>query len=242
MTSLWFIVPAYGRVELTRVCLRQLRRTCDQLDDHAIDANAVIVANDENLDTARELGFATYEQENHPLGRKWNDGYDVAGRYGDADFFVPLGSDDWVDAGFLAADLPLDDEVRCSRLSSVVSEDGRHLARLRIPYDIGDGVRIIPRALLKPLHFRPAVEHQPRAIDTSIMERMQRTTRALRLVYHDTDALQIVDFKSREQLNSYERCLVYSDGQVTDPWETLTDRYPAEAIREMQAVYGLVPA
>lgn len=241
MKSLWFIVPAHGRAELTRVCLRQLRRTCDQLADHGLHASAVVVADDENLETARELDFATYEQQNQPLGRKWNDGYELAGRYGQADYFVPLGSDDWVDPGFIADTLPAANEIRCSRQSAVVSEDGARLARLTIPYDIGDGVRVIPRALLEPLRFRPAAEHKPRAIDTSIMERIRQVA-AHRLVYHDRDALQIVDFKSSEQLNSYERCLVFRRGDEVDPWEALAGRYPLEAIQEMQHVYGLVAA
>lgn len=236
MTRLWFIVPAHGRAELTQVCLRQLRRTCLDLDQFGIDAQAVVVADDENLETARDLGFATCEQVNTPLGRKWNDGYEVAADYGQADYFVPLGSDDWVEASFIAGRLPDDHEIRCSRLSSVVSEDGQHLARLRIPYDIGDGVRIIPRALLEPLRFRPAAEHKPRAIDTSIMERLHPA----RLVYHDTDALQIVDWKSREQLNSYQRCLVFKQGEEQDPWGALAGRYPVEALEEMRAVYRLV--
>ena len=30
MSSLWFVVPAHGRLELAAICLRQLRRTCDR--------------------------------------------------------------------------------------------------------------------------------------------------------------------------------------------------------------------
>jgi hypothetical protein len=236
MTTLWFIVPAHGRVTLTRVCLRQLARTCEELGEHGIRASAVIVADDENLETARELDFGWVERANAPLGRKWNDGYEFACRIGEADFCVPLGSDDWVDADFIAGFLPADDEIRCSLLSSVVSEDGRKLARLRIRYAIGDGVRVIPRALLEPLGFRPAVEHQPRAIDTSVMQQIERHSR-LRLVYHDVDALQIVDFKSREQLNSYDACLVFREGEEIDPWPALAERYPVEAIEEMRALH-----
>ena len=53
--SLWFCVPAHGRYELTRICLEQLRRTCDALP---YEATAVVIADDENLHTAYELGFA----------------------------------------------------------------------------------------------------------------------------------------------------------------------------------------
>src|SRR5574337_507751 len=237
MTTLWFVVPAHGRVELTRVCLRQLARTCDEISEHGFRATAVIVACDENLETAGEAGFATVEQSNAQLGRRWNDGYELACRYGEADFVVPLGSDDWVDAEFVAGPMPDENEIRCTRLSSVVSEDGHRLARLRIPYAIGDGVRVIPRALLERVNFRPAEETRRRAIDTSVMQRLERVGQRPRIVYHDVDALQIVDWKSAEQLNSYERCLVYRNGPEVDPFDALEGRYPAEALEEMRAFH-----
>lgn len=53
MSSLWFIVPAHGRAQLARICLGQLRRTCDALNAEGIAATAVVIADDENLDTAR---------------------------------------------------------------------------------------------------------------------------------------------------------------------------------------------
>src|SRR5574337_1235899 len=210
MTTLWFVVPAHGRVELTRVCLRQLARTCDEISEHGFRATAVIVACDENLETAGEAGFATVEQSNAQLGRRWNDGYELACRYGEADFVVPLGSDDWVDAEFVAGPMP---------------------------YAIGDGVRVIPRALLERVNFRPAEETRRRAIDTSVMQRLERVGQRPRIVYHDVDALQIVDWKSAEQLNSYERCLVYREGDELDPFQALAGRYPAEALEEMRAFH-----
>lgn len=78
MKSLWFVVPAYGRVELAAICLRQLRRTCDALDERGIWATAVIVADDENLETARGLGFATVTRDNEYLSAKFNDGIQAA--------------------------------------------------------------------------------------------------------------------------------------------------------------------
>jgi hypothetical protein len=99
--SLWFIIPAYGRLELARVCLRQLRRTCDALTEHGIEATAVVIADDENLETARELGFGTTVQSNEFLGRKYNDGFQLAcdPEYNPrpADYVMPYGTDDWID-------------------------------------------------------------------------------------------------------------------------------------------------
>jgi hypothetical protein len=107
--SLWFCVPVAGRERLTGICLRQLRRTCDSLTQEGVDATAVIVGDDTNLDTAHELGFATVERDNQYLSRKFNDGMQLAcdRRYNPrpADYVVPLGSDDWVDHNIFL-DLP----------------------------------------------------------------------------------------------------------------------------------------
>jgi hypothetical protein len=36
MSSLMFVVPVHGRLQLASICLRQLRRTCDALIDNGI--------------------------------------------------------------------------------------------------------------------------------------------------------------------------------------------------------------
>lgn len=242
MTSVWFVVPAHGRVRLAAVCLRQLRRTCDLLADCGVSASAVVIADDENLDTALELGFGTVERENAPLGRKWNDGYELAAMAG-VDFVVPLGSDDWIDPAWVLAQLEADGEVRCSRLSAVVSESGRHLSRLRIDYggtvDFGDGVRMMRTALLKPLRYRPAEEDASRAIDTSVFLALRNALGRQPVVsFTDVHPLQIVDFKTwDEQLNPYSGCHARFGTQETDPWRALAAIYPAEAVEEMRAVY-----
>src|SRR6188472_4175138 len=101
MPSLAFVVQAHGRLERARICLRQLRRTCDRLADAGVEPNAVIVADDENLDTARDLGLATYERGNAATSMRFNDGIQAAcdprvNRH-PVEFVVPCGSDDWVD-------------------------------------------------------------------------------------------------------------------------------------------------
>ena len=92
VVSLWFVVPAHGRYELTRICLEQLRRTCDALP---YDATAVVVAEDQNLYTAADLGFATVHRDNDFLARKFNDGIQLAcdPNYNPepADYVVPFG-------------------------------------------------------------------------------------------------------------------------------------------------------
>lgn len=232
MNTLWFIVPAQGRLEIGRACLGQLARTCQALAPD-IQASAVVIADDENLETAAGLGFATVERDNTQLGRKVNDGYQAAAREG-VEFMVPFGADDWVDPAWIR--LPDDSEIVCANQSAVVNEDGTKLARLRITYEGGDGVRVYPRALLEKLGFRPCAEDRKRAIDSATWDRIRRTGH-VRFVYHELHPLQIVDWKSAGNLNSYQSCLSFKTGDETDPWEALAEHYPAEAIQDIQGVY-----
>lgn len=206
------------------------------------------MASDANLDTAAYLGLATIARDNMPLGRKWNDGFELAGREG-VDFVVPCGSDDWIDSDLIAGQiLNGTGEIRCSRLSAVVNEAGTRLARLRINYgstlDFGDGVRVMATSLLEPLGYRPAEEDRKRAIDTSVFVNIRRMLgRQPRVSFTDLHSLQIVDFKSNgQQLNDYAGCLGdrrLGASESRDPWGELAGVYPAEAVDEMRAVYRL---
>lgn len=247
MKSLWFVVPAHGRLEMSRACLSQLARTCEELAGGGIHASAVVIAEDENLDTALELGFATVRRANRPLGRKLNDGYELAARAG-VDYVVPFGTDDVVDAQLLlAGDLP-EDRIRAHRLSAIVDETGSRLRCVKVTYEGGDGIRIIPTAMLKPLRYRPLDEDRNRAMDTSTTMRLAQVMN-LRLgdlfVYRDLHPLQIVEFKSAgEQLNAYQP-VADSFGYGTEsstPFAELAAVYPQELLDEIAGVYGMVAA
>lgn len=240
--TLWFVVPAHGRIALTRICLNQLARTCETLTENGIEASAVVIADDENLTTASALGFGTVRQENAPLGRKWNDGFQFACdpefNPRPADYVIPCGSDDWIDPQLLLThDLPLSDEILCFRRGAFVREDGQRLARLKIGYEGGLGIRVIPRALIERAGFRPAEEDRRRAIDTSTLRGIGRA----RLLYHDLHDLQIVDWKTPgAQLNTYRDCLRYLRGKESeDPFGELAEVYPSDALEEMRALYGV---
>lgn len=241
--SLWFVVPAHGRLELSAICFRALAWTCRELvKAHGIDATACIVACDGNLDLARESGFATVERDNAYLGARVNDGFEFAASEG-VDFAVTLGSDDWLDPR-LFADLPPRDRIGCSRLSAAVSEDGRRLVHLRIPYEGGDGVRVFPVELLRQVGYRPAIETRQRGIDGSIRDTFDRALGWMPCVYRDRHPLQIVDFKSRrDQLTSFGSLTdAYAFGESVDPWEDLAGHFPAGLVDAMAAHYGAVLA
>lgn len=247
MPSLWFVVPAHGRVELARICLRQLRHVCDRLGENGIDASAVVVACDKNLDTASELGFASFGRVNEPLGRKFNDGIALAldPRLNPrpADYVAMCGSDDWVDWR-LFLDLPAPDTMLAFRQAAFVSEDGRQIVSRMIDYQGGVGIRVYPRELLEPLGFRPADEHRPRACDTSIWVNVKTSNRREpRIVYGDLHQWQIVDWKSPgEQLNVYRDVSArFRNGtSPDDPFQVLAGVYPDELLADMHRHYELL--
>jgi len=244
--SLWFVVPAHGRVDLARICLRQLRRTCDELADHGIKASAVVVADDENLTTARRLGFGWVKRDNRFVSRRFNDGSqracDPRVNKQPADYVVPLGSDDWVDWR-LFLDLPREWTMVGFQRMAFVREDGAELTVRRLDNEGGSGIRIYPAHVMRRCGYRPADEDRRRACDTSILMTL-KAARALRRIEHrDIDPLQIVDWKTQdENLNSYGQVSARHRAELErDPFEILQGRYPQYALDEMQAHYGLVP-
>ena len=78
MPSLVFVCPVHGRLPLARICLRQLRRTCDALTDHGISASAIVVADADNHAELDDHGFGWVVRDNDFLSRRFNDGIDLA--------------------------------------------------------------------------------------------------------------------------------------------------------------------
>src|ERR1051325_10020747 len=99
-SSLWFVTPAWQRYELSAVCFDQRLLVMDALRAAGVEAQCVVVADDENLDLARERGFARVEQDNEWLRRRFNDGIEYAAYQG-ATRIVPIGSDSWIDPDYL---------------------------------------------------------------------------------------------------------------------------------------------
>jgi hypothetical protein len=245
MPRLLFCMPAHGRLELARICMKQLRRTCDALCAEGVEASAIVVACDENLDSARELGFGTVERNNVYLARRFNDALqlacDPAHNPWPADYAVPIGSDDWVDHR-LFLDLPAANRVVGWKRLAVVREDGREISCRQLDYTGGAGIRIYPAALMAPFGYRPADPDRRRACDTSILTNlcMHHGLGGIRVEHRHLHDYQIVDWKSpAEQLNTYaELAAVYRPTVTGDPFEELAPFYPAEALDEMRAHYA----
>lgn len=244
--TLWFCTPAYGRVELARICLRQLRLTCDALRDNGIEASAVVVADDENLTTARALGFATVHRDNSFVSKKFNDAIQFAldpkHNPHPADYIVPCGSDDWVDHR-LFHDLPASNTVVGFQRMSFVREDGAEIMTSDLRYTGGSGIRIYPRQVMEPLGFRPADEDRLRACDTSILTNLQMFHGdRLRVEHRHLHDRQIVDWKTLgAQLNSYDQVARrHRQDRHADPFVELAGLYPDESLEAMAAHYGRV--
>jgi hypothetical protein len=244
VTNVWFVVPAHQRVRVSRMCFPELAWACAQLRERGIDAHAVVVADDENLDAARENGLDALERPNAPLGHKWNDGFQHACRNG-ADYALAFGSDDWIDPALVAAmverhrELGRASTVVCYRRTSTVSPDGSEITYLRVPYDGGDGVRLLPRDMLASVGYRPALDRRDRAIDGSIQMRLSAAG-PLNFEYVESHPLQVVDFKSRQvQLTEYGKLVAaYGESRHRDVWRRLARIYPAERIAAAKSLYG----
>lgn len=243
MTSVVFVIPAHGRLAVSRLAFAGIRWTLDELAD-VVDARALVVADDENVDLAAEHGFETLLRPNDPLGRKWNDGYEHACRRLAADFVVSCGSDDWIHPDLIRAHLAEHDpaakwQVLCSRRSAVVSPDGREAVTLTIDYPGGDGVRMIPRRVLERVKFRPTVDRRHKALDGGMTIALTAAGVRAEWVYTDLDPFHIVDFKSDESVTGYEkfpRC-EHEPKRVRDPLARLAALYPAALVEQAVAFY-----
>ncbi len=202
----------------------------------------MVVADDQNLETAETLGFATVSRDNVFLGRRFNDGIqlaldpDINPR--PADYVVPFGSDDWVDHRILL-DLPEPDTVHCFRQVSFVNEDASELTPTVLSNEGGCGIRVYPAALMRRVNYRPADEYRPRACDTSILLNLKQAKRFLHVVHKPIAEHQIVDWKtSGQQLNSYQSVRNRWKGRpVGNPFELLAGLYPKQSLRLMETHY-----
>jgi hypothetical protein len=195
-----------------------------------------VVGDDQNLDVAEMLGFATVRRENKPLGRKFNDGIEYAAspEYLGCEYVVPIGTDNWVDHGLLLAQMPPEGAIGAHRLFTMIHESGERSVPLNIKYAGGDGIRTIPSYLLESMLYRPADEDRNRAIDTSIWNRLRRLHGDVPFEYVDVHEMQVVGFQSAdEQLNAYFqlRAAFRAGEERTDHWDRLAEHYPAEAMK-----------
>lgn len=232
--SVWFVTPAFQRVELTAICLEQRRRVIESLAGAGVEAHQVVVADDENLDVARELGFATVERDNEWLGRKFNDGIEYAGKHG-AEWIVPIGSDSWIDPAYFLP-LPSSRETRTSAMYCAV--EAERLAELRVGRN-GAGPYMFHRSLLVHSRFRPADDFVHRNIDRSTIAGIGRP---IRWASRDLHPFQYIGFRGQPLLTTYERLISKWGVREHEPWDILARHYDADLVDRARAALNVAVA
>ena len=227
--TVWFVTPAFGRYELSAVCFDQRRLVMDALEKAGVEARCVVVADDENLDLARERGFDVVEQDNEWLGRKFNDGIEYACRNG-ASRVVPIGSDSWIDPAYF---LPLGKrkDTRTSHLYAVVAAD--RMAELNVRDHKGVGPYVFSRLSLSWSAYRPARDNIKHGVDRSTVKGI----RAIRWSFNDLHPFQYIGFRGIPHLTPYDLLNeTWGVREHTDPWAKLAEHYPADLVERARAV------
>jgi hypothetical protein len=235
--SIWFVTPAWQRFELTAICLEQRRRVIDQMNKWGYEAYCVVIADDENLDTAQRLGFSTLKRDNEWLGRKFNDGMEFAVEHG-ARWVVPIGSDSWIDPWYFRH-LPPDNPniVRTSELYAPVERN--RVALCRVAHRTNPaGPNMFHRDLLKKVCYRPAPDEIKRSVDGS-------TIRALwpfRWQRQNVHPLQYIGFRLPPFITKYESLQrKWGVVEYADPWQRLAKHYDQDLVDRAQAVLQAQP-
>lgn len=244
--NIWLVSPAFRRPAVTRLALAQRRWLCDTLETRGHEAHSVIVADDENLDVAREYGFDTVEMANTDLGMKFNAGFQYAAGQG-ADIFVHIGSDDWVHPDVFnilnRIDLSKPPQVDWDELDKakvyrhaphVVSQRratiadltrGR-LTRCNITGSRGCIPWLIPRCVMEANRFAPIPLGLKRGMDGALARSLRARPN---WIYQRAENDWLVDFKSRVNITSYGDLSSIAVGPECD-FSVLRSSYPGELV------------
>lgn len=230
MSVMYFVTPAFGRYEMTALCLDQRLDVIRTIADYGIEGRVVIIADDANVDVARERGAEVVVQNNDYLGRKWNDGSEYAYHQG-ADFIVPIGSDSWIDPRYFMH-LPKRNEVRTSGLYAAVTAD--RLGTININRgNMPAGPYVIPRAVLERSSLRPVREEENNYTDGSMIAGMG----AFRWERRDLHPLQYVGFRYPPFMTSYAALMRrWGVAEFDDPWVQLAAVYPVDLVERARQI------
>lgn len=230
--SLWLVSAAWGRYPTTRVALSQRRHLCDQLANLGIDAHGVIVADDDNLTIADELGFHTVEQDNRDVGDKFNTGFAYALEHG-ADYIGYLGSDNWAHIDFFSR-LPGPREVLTGKLLQAVNVAEQRMRLCAIDTVYGVIPWTIPTSMLERCNGRPIEPGLTRGFDGSMIRGLTRSLGTVpTFTHHDPHPYCRVDFKTDANITAWDILVGKKGvGEDDDPWQALAEFYPATLVEQ----------
>lgn len=242
MTSVCFVSAAWRRFDVSRLVLMQRQRLCAELAARGVQATSLIVADDENLDIALEYGALTLEHPNDPLGAKANAGLLHAAAL--ADWVVWVGSDDWIHPDafdpLLAEDDGEDGRARIivgERLTMVDTTTGR-LQLIKQCSKYG-GIPWLVESRLLRTRRGPIRPDLPRGLDGALVRGLRLTQIPFRFVKHDMHEFRCVDFKTPENLSSFEgvrRNL--GRGESEPAWPTLRRWFPTDLVDKAEEILG----
>jgi hypothetical protein len=234
--GLWFVIPAYKRVELSAICFEQIHRACKVMQEAGIDTTCVVIADDANLDAAERLGFRTIRHSNL-LGAKLNAGYQLAAE-GGADFVCPLGSDSWIEPRRFFQ-LPQFGQLLCTRNYTVVNKQATKRMQLNVAYRGGVGSRVIPIKMLAECGYRPLQNRLMRGADTATLRTIEESHH-VEFVYSELHPMEVLSFQSDIQLNRYaqlkEAFLVKE--KKSDPFDGIEEFYDMDLIDRVKSLYA----
>ena len=240
-----FITPVHERVDLSLICMEQRYRLCSELRLKGIEAIAVYIGDDENIDNAREFGFHTIVRDNTGLGSKFNDGITHAICELGADAVVPIGSDDWALAGYFTANCKGD--IRSGGYLAVMRPDGEELVALGHRRDQVLNAQgfipwVVPDWALEATNYRPVAEKRDSGTDDCMAAGIRRTQPRPTFAPVCFHPLQCVDFKNpTRQITRYDTTVEMNSEHATfssDAFEQLAEVYPADLCERMEKLYA----
>lgn len=245
----WFSTPAYQRYELSAICFEERAWAINKLRNAGIEAECVVVADDDNLDLARSFEFHTVERDNQWLGMRFNDGYEYACKNG-ATHVAPIGSDSWIDPQFIidAPELGKRD-VLSSRHYVRINQDATIRRQLWVP--VLQGVSyLLPYDVLEKVGFRPCQEHISRGCDGSTWQGVHRVSGrdvAINTVWSESHPFETTAFESWPQITQFNKLGGrWGRGDTHgDVFTDLRDYYPDHIVDKVEQFYEdrrMIPA
>ena len=232
---LWFVTPAHGRHRLSRVCAIQRARTVYDLRRAGLPCDVVVVACDENLQIARDVGFHTVERDNEWLGRRFNDGIRYAVDHG-ASHVTMIGSDTFASPEPFLNVLSLrPNDALVSHYLSVVSPDGSEMAQI---FHRRYVQHVYPAWAITG---RPCRDELRRGCDSSIRAGIMRDQPRIRLQHVAEGPLERVSFQSGvSQVTPYRPLSGYPGARKVEGeaiWETIGSVYARELVSAARSYY-----
>lgn len=195
----------------------------------------MVVADDENLEVAARYGCHRVLRENHPVGRKFNDGFQYACEH-DADWVGAIGSDGWLHPDYF--NRPMEpDTVYTGPAYAVVAPDGSKVAITHVKGFYAAGPLMFHRSTLERLGWRPYDESLDRGIDTSAWMQVSSVFPQVRWEWRTENPCQLVGFRSSPQITSY-REVWEAWGLREEPLSVLAEFYPERLVGRVREFYG----